>query len=205
MANKPKYKWSQSKRRYLTAAGNVVADSTVRAWVQQTIDASRTKVAGATLKLVAGKMSVADWTSKMEGEVKAAHRAMALIANGGTLDADAEKRLSKVVKAQLKFLTRFSNGLDKGSIALDGRVSPRAQSYIQATRCTYENEVRQREKAAGMKKERRILTAEESCESDGETPGCVEIAKKGWVAIGTLPEIGSATCRVGCKCYFEFK
>ena len=202
---KPKFKWSKSKRRYLYANGKAVPDDKVRDWAQAAIDRSKERIAGTTEMMVDGSQSVTDWTKAMKIEIEAAHRAMARLANGGKLDKKAEARLAKLVKAQNDYLKQFASGLKSGAVVKDGKVSPRAQMYAQAARPTYENEVRAREQAAGMKQERRVLSVEESCRSSKGKTGCVEIAAKGWKKTGTLPAIGTATCLVNCLCRFEFK
>ena len=202
---KPKFQWSKSKRRYQYANGKPVADDKLRDWAQTTIDASKDRIGEFTQSLVDGKIELAEWEVRMRAEIRAGHRAIAMLANGGKLDKQAVARLGNAVKAQYKYLTAFKNGLENGEIELTGKVVSRAQMYGQAVRMTYESEVRAREKKAGLKKERRILTAKESCRSANGVTGCVELAAKGWQPIGTLPAIGLATCISQCRCFFVFK
>jgi hypothetical protein len=204
MANKPKFKWSKNKRAYLSG-GKVVPNAKLRGWVQSAIDASKERIGEITDQFVDSEITGPAWAKAMKEEVATAHRAVFRLANGGKLDAAAETRLAKVLKAQNAYLKGFAKGLKDGSIPMDGKVSPRAQMYAQAARPSYENEVRARETAAGMKEEKRVLTAAESCRSVKGRTGCVEIAKKDWQPIGTLPGIGTAACITNCLCYFKFK
>src|SRR5262245_19832743 len=99
MASNPKFQWSKSKRRYMNG-GRVVSDQKVRDWAQSAIDTAKERIASITQDLIDGKITGAAWVKAMKAEIAAAHEAMIKLANGGKLDADAEKRLAEIVKAQ---------------------------------------------------------------------------------------------------------
>ena len=195
-----KFKWSESRRRYVYASnGRLVPETRIRAGLQSAIDASKATIDGFTQDLIAGRINAAEWSLRMREEIRNGHRAAALLANGGKLNPSALGKLGATVRAQYEYLSRFSAAIQNGEVALDKRLSARAQMYAQAVLPSYENQVRARERRAGTRQERRVLSPVESCVD------CIEYARRGWQLIGTLPQIGDSICRVNCHCRFEYR
>lgn len=196
----PGFLWSTSRRRYIYASnGRAVPESRVRDGLQSAIDASKGRIAQASEQLIAGKINSAEWTLAMRDELKNAHRAAAMLANGGEMSPAALGRLGATLRAQYGYLARFSSQVENGEIPLDGRFKARAQMYIQSARLSYENQLRLREQQARTPEEKRILSAVENCAD------CLAYAARGWQPIGTLPEIGDSICRSNCRCHWEYR
>ncbi|MCI0390319.1 MAG: hypothetical protein MOB07_16335 [Acidobacteria bacterium] len=192
--------WSPSKRRYTYASnGREVSALKIRGRLQSAIDASKERIDAFTSELIAGKINAAEWTLRMRDEIKNGHRAAALIANGGRLNPSTTGRLGATVRAQYEYLSRFASGIQNGDIPLNGRLRARAKLYAQSVLLGYESQVRARERLAGSKEERRVLSAVEHCVD------CVEFARRGWQPIGSLPQIGDSICKSNCHCRFEYR
>ena len=189
----PKYQWSASRRRYLQN-GRAVPESRIRGSLQAAIDSAKDSVGKFTQEFIDGKITRAEWAVRMRDEIRASHRAAAMLANGGKLDAKAAGKLGSQVKEQFGYLNNFINQLDNGEIELNGRVLARAQMYIQAARTTYENQVIFRESRAGVAYGRWELGAAEHC------AGCIEQSDRGVQPLEDFPAIGSRECRVNCRC-----
>lgn len=197
---KAKFNWSESRRRYIYASnGRAVPESRVRAGLQEAIDASKRRIGQSTDQLIAGKINAAEWTIRMREEIRAGHRAAAMLANGGKMTPQALGRLGATVRAQYEYLARLSSQIENGEVALNGKLRARAKMYGQAIRLSYENQVRAREAHARMSEERRVLSSAEHCAD------CVGYAAAGWQPIGTLPQIGDSQCRANCHCHFEYR
>lgn len=198
----PGFLYSQSRRRYLYAGnGRAVPESRVRDALQSRIDASKQRVGGITEALIDGKIDTADWVVKIRDEIRAGHRAAAMLANGGKLDQSALGRLGAALRRQYDFLAQLASGIDNGEVALNGRLVARSKLYAQAVRTTYENQVRAREqRSRDFTQERRVLNAAaESCAT------CVSLARLGWQALGVLPALGESECRANCRCRFDYR
>lgn len=87
-----------------------------------------------------------------------------------------------------------------------GKVRARAKSYMRAIHLNYSNIELQVRIALGRDTEaRRVLRAAEHCHKSAATPGCLELAQKGWMPIEEMVPIGGATCRNWCRCYIEYR
>lgn len=195
---KHKYQWSESRRRYLQN-GRAVPEKFVQKRFQAAIDSSKDKVAKLTQRLVDGKINVSAWNATMRDEIRAAHRAAAMLANGGRLTPQAAGRLGAALKKQYQFLDAFTRDIEQGKITLGPRTVARARLYAQAAMTTYQKAVLERERAAGAALYRLVLSPAEHCAE------CLADAEKGFVPVGSLPEIGDRECLINCKCRWEFK
>ena len=135
----------------------------------------------------------------MRDEIRAAHRAAAMLANGGKLTPQAAGRLGAALKKQYQFLDAFTRDIEQGKITLGPRTVARARLYAQAAMTTYQKAVLERERAAGVALYRLVLSPAEHCAE------CLADAARGFVPVGSLPEIGDRECLINCKCRWEFK
>lgn len=192
----PDWEWSETRRRYLRN-GRAVPEKRVRQTVQETVATGKETVRDVTTELVEGRIDVAEWYTRVRPEIRAAHRAAAMVAGGGQLTTSQAGRLGTQLRNQYKYLDALTRGIEAGEVKLDGRLVARIQMYVQAAQATYQNQVTQRENAAGMKFGRWILTAREHC------AGCLKQSRRGVRKISTFPPIGSNECRSNCGCHIE--
>ncbi len=174
-------------------------ESRVRAGLQAAVDSSKEKIGKLTQRLVDGKINVSAWHEAMKAEIKAAHRAAAMLANGGKLDAKAAGQLGAVLRKQYSYLRAFALQIENKEIPLGARTVARARLYAQSVMTTYQKAKLARAKAAGVEMYRLVLSPAEHCDE------CLSDAALDYVPIGSLPEIGSRTCLINCKCSWEYQ
>lgn len=148
-----------------------------------------------------GKIGVADWQRVMESAIKRSHSAVGMVAGGGKDNARQSDYgfIGSRVREQYGYLRDFAREVADG-LALDGQFFRRMQGYVISATGTYEELTRKHTTSAGFREEHRRRHSQESCVE------CVEYEARGWVAINTLPAIGTQSrCLTFCRCTFEFR
>lgn len=200
---KSKWKWSESRGLYVyKSSGQAVKFSAVRKAFEKTILTSMARMEALTLRLAAGKLSIAAWQLAMAAQIKLLHMATSAAARGGwSRMSPADWRYSnQLMKAQLKFLKDFAREVRTGKQPLDGRLLSRARMYAEAARSTFEQMRRRNEMLNnGKVEERRVLGTADHCAD------CIEQRDLGWQPIGTLKPLGQTICLTKCHCNFEFR
>ena len=135
----------------------------------------------------------------MADEMKMLHTGAAAVGRGGwTQMSQADWGWTgQRLRAQYGYLRNFANDIATGHQPMDGRLTARAQMYAEAARATQREMIRRTAISIGRQDERNHLGAADHC------GGCVEATARGWVPIGTLPAVGSRTCRSRCHCWIE--
>ena len=147
------WEWSRSKRRYLEN-GRAVPEKRIRKGVRTAVDNGKNQIGSLTQELVDGKINLAEWDVRMREQIRAGHRAMIKLANGGELSPQNRGKLGSIVREQFKYLDAFRSQLETGDVAMSKRVVARARMYGQAFLSTYENAIVARERRAGDQKAR---------------------------------------------------
>lgn len=202
MANS--FTYDPRSRRYReVTTGRYVPATTVRAVVDQVIDGYQQQVVGLAVQLQQGQLTLAEWQLQTQAAIKALHVATATAANGGfdNMSKADWGYVGSLVKRQYEYLKGFAADIASGKQLVQSKgFLARTKLYAQSARSSYEAMQRRAAKFAGVVQERRELGVSDHCS------GCVELAAKGWVEIGTLPIIGEATpCLVNCHCSFSYK
>lgn len=147
-----------------------------------------------------GTISTAQWVTASTDQIKAAHRAVAMVAAGGR-DRMGNREWGHVggrLRAELDYFNAFANEVE-GAELTDGFVT-RAASYGQAVYATHSQGLgRRHEKDGTATHEENIL--------DHAASHCVDCpaeTDKGRVLIGTLMPIGARQCQAGCRCRVEY-
>lgn len=174
-------------------------ESRVRAGLQAAVDSSKEKIGKLTQRLVDGKINVSAWHEAMKAETKAAHRAAAMLANGGKLDAKTAGQLGAVLRKQYSYLRAFALQIENKEITLGARTVARARLYAQSVMTTYQRAKLARAEAAGIEMYRLVLSSSEHC------PECLADSELDFVPIGSLAEIGDRECLINCKCSWEYQ
>jgi hypothetical protein len=108
-------------------------------------------------------------------------------------------RVGRVLRDQYEFLRSWSNDIASGAAPNDGRLPARSRLYSEAGRATFEGVRARDQRAAGVRFERNVLHASESCS------GCRAENARGWVEIGSLVPVGSRLpCRARCHCTITY-
>ena len=198
----PDYYWNPTTQHYENArTGEAVAQTQIREWIDQTITVSKGRVRDISEKFVAGEIDLPAWHTQIQGEIKLAHTAMSEIAAGGRAQFTPAQagRLGQRLKEQYKYLSEFSNAVDRGDVLLGDGLIARSELYAEAERGTYEGIRRAEHVEFGFQMERSILGGgDNSCEE------CIEQDGLNWQPIGEMVAIGDRTCGPNCNCESEF-
>lgn len=191
------FRFSPATGRYHNvASGRMVSERDVRDAVDRLADLASQKLGDLSDRLLAGRITLADWQQEAMAVLKDAHVAAATVAHGGKTAMDPEDwgYLGSRIKEQYQYLQAFAEQISRGDQALNGGVGARARLYGQAVRSTFEAVRARDDVARGMDEERNVLHAADHC---GE---CRELSVRGWVPIGTLPPIGVRQCGANDRC-----
>ena len=196
------YQYDPRSRRYRnTSNGQYLSAKTVRAAIDQIIDAQTVDMRDLAQNLVDGSLSLADWQMKSAALLKNLHVAMGLAANGGLENTSASDLgyIASQIKKQYSYLNKMALEIRKGEQALDGTLVARAALYTQAGREIYENVVAREAKEGGCTEEISRIGAADHCDL------CLQEAAKSWSPIGTLIPIGQRTCLSNCRCTMAYR
>jgi hypothetical protein len=196
--------WDAATGRYLDPlTGRPVPPAQVQAALNALTNASADAARALYADVQAGRITVAAWQVQFAAELKQAHLAAAALGCGG-FDQMTPADFGRVggrLRQQYAYLNRFAAAYADGDPnATGGRGRVRADMYARAITTTYSEAERARARARGCTEERRIRGGTDTC------PSCLRYAARGWVAIGTLPNIGAASeCLTNCQCRFEYR
>lgn len=190
----------RSQRFRNLETGRFVSERQVRDGVDRVADLASARLGALTARFRTGEITAVQWQSEMLAQIKAAHIASALAAYGGR-DAMTPARwgtVGQIIRREYAYARAFAADVLSGRQRQNGRMDARARLYGQSARGTYENIRRREVAAAGLRFERNVRHASESCRQ------CVNASGQGWVPIGTLPPVGSRTCRGNCRCTISY-
>jgi len=182
------------------STGRFVSERAVRDGVDRVADLASARLGELTARFRTGEITAVQWQAEMMAQIKQAHISAALAAYGGR-DAMTPARwgtVGQLIRREYAFARAFAADVLAGRQRQNGRMDARARLYGQSIRGTYENIRRREVAAAGLRFERNVLHALESC------AGCLAASAQGWVPLGTLPPVGSRTCRGNCRCTLAY-
>jgi len=195
------YDAATGRYRY-AASGRLVPEARIRAAVDEVLAATTRQMVAWTQQVQAARLPLIEWERQMQGELRRAANAVAIVASGGrgSLDYATRGLLGAWLSGQYVYLGGFVRDIEAGRQPRDGRLLSRAQLYGEAPRGLYQEIVRRQARGRGLEQERSVLgPAERHCSQ------CPDLAARGWQPIGTLPPPGSRACLSRCKCYLEFR
>lgn len=197
------FTWDQTLRKYRDKSGTIVPAARVRKWID-----AMTAALGLLFIVRANRLkdnftqeNFQVWNNFTRVEVTALHYAMAMLAYGGRAEMDDDKwtTAETIIAVQIGYFDKFAMQVATGTVEMNGHFPVRTSLYALAGHATYVNVENKREQAAGMDEEMRTTTSGNPCQD------CSEAQARGWVPIGTLPEIGDSVCLVRCRCFFSFR
>lgn len=199
----PGYRYDRRVARYRSeTSGRFVAWRDVASALNEYLRVGTDRMSSISERLINRNITLADWIMEMQQEIKRSHLVAAALGKGGwdRLTAADFGRVGASIRDQYRFLRQFAEQIQTGQQKLNGRLIRRSQLYVQSARAFHTEFEREQVSNAGYTEERRVLGQAEHCED------CIEYASRGWVPIGTLPEIGIASkCRQNCHCHFEYR
>lgn len=169
--------------------------------------AVRTRFARLARPLVEGAQSLMGWFGGFRRQITTAHGAAAMLAHGTTApEPGVIASTARFVARQWGYARNFATQIATGAHVLGKATLSRAAMYADAAWTHFMGLQLQTAIMAGKTEARRILGFADHCTtSKAGTPGCVELARKGWVDINTVVPIGKATCRSRCHCSITFR
>lgn len=200
--------WNADLQRYRSVAtGRLLGKLDVRLEIDREIDASERRLQAVGRRFLGREIDVNDWRALSADEIKLNFLANYAAAKGGygRLTDQDYRQVENMVRRQFRYLERFARQVDANPerFTTKGFLN-RIGMYAQAGREAYEGARRDSHKAAGFLYERNITHSSESCSAHKGKPGCTELTKLRWVAIGSLPLPGRRACYTRCKCTFDF-
>lgn len=161
-----------------------------------------------TKQMIDGAISEQQWYNAMRRAMKDQYRASYIASIGGIENYTASE-ISKFgwrVRPQYRWLDNFLLEIQSGKQPKNGFAVLRAGMYARAGNGIYQNNLLNIAIESGKKEARRILGKNENhCHDDGDRPGCVELAKLGWVPINKAVPLGEAACYSNDLCSWEFR
>jgi hypothetical protein len=194
----PDFRYSERAARYIDRGGRFVSPRTVRAAVDEVLEAARMRIPALTQRLTQGTISIGEWQGEMAKAIKIAHMASASAGRGGWAQMTGSdwERVSSSIKEQYGYLQRFAGQIERGEVT-EGQIGARAEQYAGMGRNSYETTRREVELGLGMEEERNLLAEGDNCDD------CLEETAKGWQPIGSLSLPGERQCRGHCHCEIE--
>lgn len=175
--------------------------------------AARDRFAAGFRLLLSGGRSLFAWLASFRHDIAVTHGAAGMLAHGTrAMEPGPMARIARAVARQWSYARHFAAQVGSGVLLLGKGAVARAAMYADAAWATFMNAQIEVAKLAGKTQARRILGfAESHCHDStskrtGQTrPGCVELARMGWVPIGEIVPIGQATCLSACHCRVDTK
>lgn len=191
------FTFDPASQRYRNArTGQFVSEARIHEAVVKATEASAANVKTITEQLRLGQITLADWQTAMAAEIKQAHLASVMLANGGRQQMTQASfgYAGRLIRTQYEYLRTFAEEVASGKQRLDGTLNRRAGMYVDAARGTFYQAKERQARLMGHDEERNVLGVADHCD------GCVGETARGWVKIGELVPIGQRECRTNCRC-----
>jgi hypothetical protein len=193
------YYFDESLRRYRRTNGRYVSDAEIESIAKKLEDESFATLDKSLADLKSEKIKLRQWAEDTQTRLEILHQQNFLLGRGGVASMTQADRdaLSRRIKEQLDFFDRFVTQLEAGVVS-EREQRARARLYIRAA--SQSRLIASRRVPAGENQERRVLADVIHCRS------CEAFAARGWVPVGTLPDIGTdCECGSNCRCRFEWR
>lgn len=199
---KGSYKWRPETRTF-TRGDKTVSRDKLKKWVDLAVESSKAQLEEIAIQYRTGKINLAQFRISTGGELKRLHSSMAMMANGGrnAISTKGWARTGAKLRSEFAYLNSFRAALlGKEPSLLGDDFVERVKMYADAGYAQYENQVRGREKDAGVKRARRVKVGD-----DTTCPGCNRAATEDFLPINDVLPIGDADCLSRCRCHIEYK
>lgn len=198
-----RYTFDRASNRYRDAQGRFVSAQRIRHDLDEAIKGSNAEITQLSERLRTRKIGVDEWQLGMRQAVKDTQLYGAASARGGWAQMSPADygAVGRRVKDQYAYLDRFAADIRAG-LPLDGQFLSRSRLYGSASRAAFEAVQRDKMALRGMTEERNLLHPAEHCTGPDS---CVEQTDAGWVAIGSLLEIGGRICGMNDHCTMEYR
>lgn len=200
MPNRPKFRFDPAAGRYRGSSGRFLPSSTIRGWIDRTLDTHTRAIADLTEQFRAREITLGEWEQRMRVELKHIHVYSGMAALGGRsqLTQADYGRIGARLREQYAFLTRLADEIQAGRVLADGRLTNRARLFAQMGRATFHAVERVEMLARGWDLEENVLANAEHCS------GCLAETARGRVPIGALVPIGQRPCLSNDRCRIRY-
>jgi hypothetical protein len=195
-----RYTYQESTGRYRdNQTGRFLSQVQVEQAISGVLSGLSDEARSLATRLRQNTLSLEEWRAAMRDLIKDAHLYQAALARGGwaQLNLNELGRIGAVVRYHYGRLERFARQI-ANELPLDGAYYNRVQWYVNMARPSYYTVRAGVERGLGHEFEQNILGASEHC------GGCLDATALGKVPIGTLPPIGTRTCKGGCQCRIRY-
>lgn len=207
--NRPKdekdFVYDQVTEKYRNAVtGRVLSEKQLRNAVARVSNEAQKRMKEQTRQLIAGTIMFVVWYARSRNIMKALYKTIWVLWLGGFLFDDETQRdlFYLLMLMQFKRFDNFTTALDSGAQKLNGTAVTRAGSYGRYGNTLHQNMKLDRGIMRGHTEARRVLGMNElhchdytTKKTHEFTPGCVELAERGWMPISQMIPLGGATCR----------
>lgn len=159
-------------------------------------------------QLIKGKLTGQEWYDSTKHLTKVSLKAAYMVEEGGYDEFLTQERVERwLIGATFAFvsLNSVAEKLVSGDRELNGRLLLDADNLADNVYTTFENWRLAWAINNGLGECRRVLGHSESCHNEGDRPGCVELADKGFIPIWKVIPIGAAACYAKCHCILEYR
>ncbi len=203
--SRSQFRWDQKTLTYETAQGRIsperleVISSRLTSLLEE-------EMVSSTRKFISGTISLSEFQANSLNFIRRAYVLQASMSRGGwSLMTFADWGwVGSRIRSQYSFFRELISDVLEGRQLLNESLVTRLRLYIRGARATFIEMRRRLAQFVGATMERRMLSIAEHCKSDRGMEGCVELAARGWVPIGSLPPIGNTPCLMNCKCHYIF-
>jgi hypothetical protein len=202
------YTYNPVTRKYTkTRTGREVTDRELVQYVRNVSREAGRRMKKSTQQLIAGIIMLGTWYAQMRDLMRVLYKTIWILSIGGfVFDDDFSRNLFYAfILLNFSYIDNFAEQLHDGRQPLNGFAMTRAGLYGSAGNGIWQNILLDQAKADGWTEGRRLLGANENHCTDGERPGCIELAALGWVPIDQVVKIGSAQCYTNCQCILQFR
>jgi len=195
-----------------TVTGRVLSEKQLRNAVARVSAEAQKRLKEETRQLIAGTIVFAVWYTRSRNIMKALYKTVWVLWLGGFLFDDETQRefFYLFMLLQFKRFDDFTIALDSGKQIMNGTAVTRAGWYGRYGNALLQNIKLYLAFLWGHDEARRVLGMnEDHChdyttkKTHEFTPGCVELADRGWVPIQQMVPLGGASCRSNCLCSLE--
>lgn len=197
------YFWSTRLGRFVSKwTGRPVRQTTIVAKLENYHNSVlRPNLQGLTERMLAGRITLAQWQERVAGELKDAYQVNMVFGRGGRdlVTYSDWGRMGSRLRLQYRYLNGFAQEIEAGMLS-DAQILARVQQYGRSVRTSYFDGLNAAMVDSDFTEERRVLNPAEHCDD------CVGYASEGWQAIGYFPPPGMASvCDGNCACEMEYR
>lgn len=193
----PDFVWDDDDGEFVDSEGEPVDRKKLLLLVLLLMQFGRASARAISESLIAEEITIEEWYVGMSTMISSMIISEGVLAYGGADNLTPERmvEIETLITEQQALLDNFKAQIVSGDVAIGPGLVSRSELYSLPGWPAYAKLERQRKIADGAQWERRVL--------DSPVNGCSECeeeADRGWEPAGTLPDIGSLFCSVGCKC-----